>query len=88
MKNTLKNYAPLLTEITLTDIKGNEYKAYMRDSKVMLAKSVKTGKFVKLSLVQKIYDFLESLKCALALFMCILSNVVGISFLALTSGGA
>jgi len=82
------SYAPIKKEVILSDIKGNEYKAYMRNNKVMLAKCVKTGKFVKLSIVQRLYDFLESLKCAIALFMCILSNVVGFGFLALTSGGA
>lgn len=80
MKTKLKGYSPL-SEIVLEGDNGNTYKVYMKGYKVMLAKDTKTGKFVKLSLVQKLFDRLERLKAFIALAICVLANVFAVTYL-------
>lgn len=84
MKNTMKlpSYN-LCSETVLEDSQGNSYKVYLKGYRVMLAKDARTGKFVKLSLVQQLFDRIERLKAFLALAFCVLANVFAFSYLAL-----
>lgn len=81
MKKTNSYYATF-REVILMDSNGLYYKAYMKNNRVMLAKSMKDGRFVKLSIVQSIYDFWERLKCIFVVLACILANIFAIHFIA------
>lgn len=84
MKKTFKSKSAVFQELVLTGTDGKAYKAYVRNNRVMLAKDTKTGKFVKLSIVQAIFDRIEKFKAFFALLACVMANVFAMAYVALT----
>lgn len=78
---TFKSKTAIFQEMILTGKDGSQYKAYIRNNKVMLAKDTKTGRFVKLSIVQSLLDAIEKVKALFVLLACVLANVFAFAYI-------